>query len=200
MTEENELRWISGYWRRIGAFVIDSIVLGVVGTFLGFFLEDVFIDLGGWGRLLGFVIALLYFGIMNSKVSNGQTLGKKALKIRVVDSENQSISLLKSLGRYSIIGIPFFLNNAQFPFEVLISFWMYILSFIVFGGLFSIFYLYTFNRVTRQSLHDLVFKTYVVNVGSDKQEIDDVWKTSFGDCGAIIFYISNCAYFHIKFG
>lgn len=177
MTEENELRWISGYWRRIGAFVIDSIILGVVGLGLGFLLEDVFVDMGVWGRLFGFVIALLYFGIMNSEISNGQTLGKKALKLRVVNSDNQSISLLNSFGRYSIIGIPFFLNNAQFPIEVLTSFWMYVLSFIIFGGLFSIFYLYTFNRVTRQSLHDLVFNTYVVNVGVDKQEVENVWKT-----------------------
>lgn len=179
MTEENELKWISGYWRRIGAFVIDFILLGVVGIGLGIFLEDVFIGIGVWGRLFGFVIALLYFGIMNSEISNGQTLGKKALKIKVVNADNKSISLLNSLGRYSIIGIPFFLNNAQFPIEVLTSFWMFVLSFIIFGGLFSILYLYTFNRVTRQSLHDLVFKTYVVNVEVDKQEVSNVWKTHF---------------------
>jgi len=34
------------------------------------------------GLLIGFSIALIYFGIMNSELANGQTLGKKALEIR----------------------------------------------------------------------------------------------------------------------
>ena len=185
MTEVKELKWISGYWRRIGAFIIDSILLGVVGLGLGLVLEDVFVDIGVWGRLFGFTIALLYFGVMNSEIGKGQTLGKKLLKLRVVNSENQSISLLNSFGRYSIIGIPFFLNGAQFPLEVLTSFWMYILSLLIFGGLFSIFYLYTFNRVTRQSLHDLAFKTYVVNVGVDKQTVENVWKPHLAIVGLL---------------
>ena len=72
--------WISGFWRRIGAFVIDSILLGLLGLLLGLFLEDFFVEIGGWGRFIGFVIAILYFGEMNSKVADGQTIGKKALK------------------------------------------------------------------------------------------------------------------------
>ena len=81
MTEEKVIKWISGYWRRIGAFAIDSIILGLIGLSLGLVLEDMFVDIGVWGRLFGFTIALLYFGIMNSVISNGQTLGKKLLKI-----------------------------------------------------------------------------------------------------------------------
>lgn len=175
MTEEVELKWISGFWRRIGALFIDTLLLGVTGLALGLFLESVFVQMGGWGRLVGFSIALVYFGVMNSSIAGGQTLGKKALKIRVVDFNNSPISLGKSILRYFILAIPFFLNGAQFSNEAMFSFLIYPLSLIIFGGLFSILYLYLFNRVTRQSLHDLVVGTYVVNTNVEKQDPGKVW-------------------------
>ena len=176
MSEESEMAWIAGFWRRIGALVIDILLLGIIGLLSGFALGDYFAQIGIWGRLVGFSVALVYFGVMNSVIFNGQTLGKKLLKIKVVNSDNQPISLVKSFGRYTVLGIPFFLNGAQFSMETMTSFWMYILSILIFGGLFAIVYLYLFNRRTRQSLHDLVFSTYVVNVAGEKQDIENVWK------------------------
>ncbi|MCP3673892.1 MAG: DUF4034 domain-containing protein [Gammaproteobacteria bacterium] len=175
MTEEVELKWISGFWRRIGALSIDTLILGAAGLALGLFLESFFVQMGGWGRMVGFSIALIYFGVMNSSITGGQTIGKKALKIRVVDSQASTISLWKSGLRYSIMAIPFSLNGAQFSNEAMLSFLMYPLSLIIFGGLFSILYLYIFNRVTRQSLHDLVVGSYVVNANVEKQEPGKVW-------------------------
>jgi len=169
-------KWICGFWRRIGALFIDTIVLGVFGYVLGLFLEDTFVKLGGWGRLVGFVVSITYFGVMNSSLSSGQTIGKKLLKIRVVDASNSTITLPKSFLRYSFLAIPFSLNGAQINNEILLSYLIYPLSLIVFGGLLSIFYLYVFNRVTRQSLHDLAVGTYVVNSGANSRELPSVWK------------------------
>jgi hypothetical protein len=112
---------------------------------------------------------------MNSSIAGGQTIGKKVLKIRVVDSNNSPINLGKSILRYCILAIPFSLNGAQFSNEAMLSFLMYPLSLIIFGGLFSILYLYIFNRITRQSLHDLAVGTYVVNLNVEKQELGKVW-------------------------
>lgn len=175
MTTEVEPKWISGFWRRLGALLIDALVLGAVGFALGFVLENTFVEMGAWGRLVGFLIALVYFGVMNSSVIGGQTLGKMILKIRVVDSSNAPVGLGKSILRYIIIALPFSLNGAQFSNEAMSSFMMYPLSIIIFGGMFSIFYLYVFNRTTRQSLHDLVVGTFVVNVDSEKQDLGKVW-------------------------
>jgi uncharacterized RDD family membrane protein YckC len=99
--EEVQDKWICGFWRRIGALFIDSLVLGILGSVIGLFLEDTFVQLGGWGRLIGFAVSITYFGVMNSSLSNGQTIGKKILNIRVVDSSNSTISLPKSFVRYS---------------------------------------------------------------------------------------------------
>jgi len=190
MSEEKQAKSISGFWRRLGAFAIDCTILGLFGQGLGLFFGELFIDLGAWGSLLGFAIALVYFGVMNSEIAAGQTLGKKVLKIRVVDGGNQPISLIKSFGRFSILGIPHFLNGAspQFPPEMLTSFWAYVLSIIIYGGLFSIVYLYLFNRNTRQSLHDLLVRTYVVNVGMDKQHVAEMWRPHVAVVSLLFLY------------
>lgn len=174
--EEVQQKWICGFWRRIGALFVDTLVLGVLGYVVGLFLEDIFVQLGGWGRLIGFVVSITYFGVMNSSLSNGQTIGKRILNIKVVDSSNLTISLPKSILRYSFLAVPFSLNGAQITNQALLSYLMYPLSFIIFGGLFSISYLYIFNRATRQSLHDLVVGTYVVNTEVSPEELPSVWK------------------------
>ena len=176
MTEEVQRNWIANFWKRIGAFFIDTLLLGLTGFLLGVVLENVFVQIGGWGRLIGFVIALAYFGVMNSKISNGQTIGKRLLSLRVVDCNNQAIPLVKSVFRYIILAAPFSLNGAKLSNEAMLSYLIYPLSMIVFGGLLSIIYLYIFNRVTRQTLHDLAVGTYVVNADIEKQEIGKVWK------------------------
>ncbi|WP_247688737.1 RDD family protein [Pseudoalteromonas sp. MMG012] len=174
--QEVQEKWVCGFWRRIGALFIDTLILGVLGYVLGLFLEDTFVQLGGWGKLIGFTISIIYFGVMNSSFSNGQTIGKKILNIKVVDSSSSTISLPKSFLRYSFLTVPFSLSGVQITNEALSPYLMYPLSFVIFGGLFSISYLYIFNRVTRQSLHDLAVGSYVVNVGVSSKTLPSVWR------------------------
>ena len=174
--EKIELRWITGFWRRLAALFVDTIILGLLGFLLGLAFESTFVEMGQWGRIVGFIVSLAYFGLMNSTLFNGQTLGKKLLQIRVVDVSNNSISLIKSLIRYVILGTPFFLNALQFTGDNLPTFLIYPIYIVVFGGLLAIPYLYCFNTMTRQSLHDLIVGSYVVNADAEKQETGAIWK------------------------
>lgn len=177
--EKKQFKWISGFWRRIGALLIDALILGIFGQILGIFFEGFFVGIGLWGRLIGFSIALIYFGILNSKITNGQTIGKRLLKIRVVNKYNDPIGIPRSVLRYTILSIPFLLNGADLPDAFLFSFGAYILSLIVFGGMFSILYLYLFNRLTRQSFHDLFAGSYVVNTSADFEIPENIWKPHY---------------------
>lgn len=173
---ESNKQWIAGFWSRLVAFFLDSLFLGAIGLGLGLTFENDFVEMGSWGRTVGFSVALTYFGFMNSSVFNGQTLGKMALNIQVVDTTGTCISIPKSFARYIIFATPFLFNGADITNNTYLSYLVYPLSIIVFGGLISIVYLYLFNKRTRQSLHDLAVGSYVVNTGSSVESINSIWK------------------------
>jgi len=149
---------ISKFWPRICAFVIDLLFLGIIGFVLSLLFREALELIGVFGRLVGLLIFILYFGILNSKYSIGQTIGKNLMKIKVVGSDGEYISGRTSFLRASTLGIPYCINmwNSDNPiFLVILSI---IFSVMVFGFI----YFYVANRHTRQSLHDLLFRTYVV--------------------------------------
>jgi uncharacterized RDD family membrane protein YckC len=176
-TSETPPRVIAGFWTRVFGVFIDSLILGAGGLFLGFLFSEVFMQMGQWGRIVGFLIALLYFGFMNSRIFGGQTLGKRVAKTRVVNRNGEPLGLVKSFSRYAILGAPFFLNNSHLPPQLLASWIGTLFSVLVFGFGSSIIYLIIFNRRTRQSLHDLIAGSYVVKSGVLSQRVTiKMWK------------------------
>lgn len=185
-SKEDQTGWIGGFWRRLGALIVDTLILSAIGFLLGLVLSDAFSQMDSWGRMVGFSIALAYFGLMNSQVFAGQTIGKKLFKLRVVNADNKTISLSKSLLRYVCLGAPLFLNGAVISNETLLSIWAFPLSLIIFGGIFSTGYLIICNGRTRQSLHDLIIGTYVVNSEADIQSVKPVWKFHYAVVAVIL--------------
>jgi len=158
------------FWKRLLAFFVDSLILGLFGLALGALFADQFYGFGYWGRLIGFTIWVLYFGLFNSEICKGQTLGKRLLKIKVVNPKGQYLSPNRSFLRAVIFFIPGIFNGIQFPLYMINSFAFYLSSviFLMLGG--CITYLFLFNLPTRQSLHDLAVHSYVVN--SDCEQTD----------------------------
>jgi len=170
---------IAGFWQRIGAFLIDTIVLAVVGVIVGGVLYGWLASLGAPARLVGFAISLVYFGVLNSRLGGGQTLANRWLGIRVVNAHGQPLTLSRSLLRYTVLGVPYFLNNLPLPAATTTSPVVGgLLSLVVFGCGFAICYLYIFNRRTRQSLHDLAVGSYVVRVQPEAAmlHVPAVWR------------------------
>src|SRR5262245_3395670 len=108
---------IAGFWRRLAAFVVDGLILAVPAMLLGFALFNWAASLGQAGRLIGFVVALLYFGLLNSRLGGGQTLGKRLLGIRVTDRNGAPLSPLRAILRYLVLAVPYFLNGLWFDLE-----------------------------------------------------------------------------------
>jgi uncharacterized RDD family membrane protein YckC len=169
-------RDIRAFWHRVAALLLDGLALGIVGFLLGLVFFDQFARLGSWGRLIGFAISLAYFGILNSRIGRGQSLGKRALNIEVVNRDGVHIGLGRSCLRYAVLGTPFFLNGAVSEPGA----WGYAAGLVIFFGGASIIYLFVFNRRTRQSLHDLVCGTFVVRTaGSGPVRPLPVWRGHF---------------------
>ena len=156
-------REIASLWRRIVAVLIDSIVVGIAGTVIALPFFDFFSRTGAWGRLVGFCLAVPYFVLLNSRIGNGQTLGKRAMHLQVVNRSGELLSVSKSFIRYLVLSAPFFLNGLALPITRTPQIVMYLLSTVVFGLGAITFYLVLFNRRTRQGVHDLAVGSYVAD-------------------------------------
>jgi len=193
--ETSSARAIGGFWRRLCAYLLDSLLLGLVGFVLGLFFFNLFCRIGGWGLLIGYIIGLLYFGLLNSTLGRGQTLGKRLLKLEVVDRNNHHLSPGRSFLRYFIFSLPFYLNGViTYGGFVATSWTVLFLSFLVvsLGG--AIAYLYVFNRRTRQSLHDLTVGSYVVQAApSGGVEAAPLWKGHLIALGCLLLLTAGLA-------
>ncbi len=98
----------AGFWRRFVASFLDGLILVVIGTILGAVLSDNSNADTGFILLLG----ILYYTYFEG--SSGQTLGKKALGIRVVSlNGGGSIGFGRAFIRYIgriVSTIPIFLG------------------------------------------------------------------------------------------
>lgn len=70
---------LAGFWIRFGGAVIDAIIIGIAQ-----FILAMIIDMNT-AQGLGFLISAVYFTYFHG--STGQTLGNKALNIRVIDAD-----------------------------------------------------------------------------------------------------------------
>jgi uncharacterized RDD family membrane protein YckC len=154
-------RLIGPVWRRLAAYVLDSFLLAIVGTGLGVCTFERLSLLGLWGRIVGFCIALAYFASLDGTIGNGQTAGKRLLKLRVIDARGDTIPFAKCFLRSAIFLAPSFLVGLRLPqarTPWIVSSLIFVIVLWV-GG--STLYLITFNHQTRQGLHDLAVGSYV---------------------------------------
>ena len=167
---------IGALWRRIVAFLIDSAIVGISAALVTLPFFNFFCRLGAWGRLVGLCMALPYFAILDSHLGDGQTLGKRWLGLQVVDKQGTTIPFSKSLVRYLLFAIPYFVN--EIPLPVSRTPWVVssLLGFIVFGLGGATFYLLIFNRRTRQGVHDLAAGSYVTDAnGAGALQVQPIW-------------------------
>jgi uncharacterized RDD family membrane protein YckC len=68
----------ASFFRRLGAILIDGIILGIIGAVLSAVISDTA------ANAIGIALGLAYFGYLEGSPS-GQTVGKRALGIRVID-------------------------------------------------------------------------------------------------------------------
>jgi uncharacterized RDD family membrane protein YckC len=109
---------LSGWWRRAAAFVIDGIVIGVVVTLIIVLITAAAGGVGflggdatGYGAIvLGLLFSLLvatgvalFYAPLYMANTNGQTLGKQAMGIRVVRPGGQPVDFLWSMVREVIV-------------------------------------------------------------------------------------------------
>jgi uncharacterized RDD family membrane protein YckC len=153
---------IAGFFRRVLAVIIDVLIVGIPLLIFFTVFKNIGIALGPYGRIVGYTAMTIYWTIYHSHLHDGQSLGKKLLKIAVVDSQGKFLDLRRSFLRTFVLAVISILNGWAIPIlqNPIVAFFATI---IVFGGGLSLFYGLVFNRTTRQGIHDLILGTYVIH-------------------------------------
>jgi uncharacterized RDD family membrane protein YckC len=85
----------AGFWRRFVASFLDGIILGIVGGIIGAILNES----ENGATVVSILLGIAYYTYLEG--TSGQTLGKKALGIRVVSLEGGgSIGFARAFIRY----------------------------------------------------------------------------------------------------
>jgi uncharacterized RDD family membrane protein YckC len=85
----------AGFWRRFVASLLDGIILGIAGGIIGAILNES----ENGGTVVSILLGIAYYTYLEG--TSGQTLGKKALGIRVVSLEGGgSIGFGRAFIRY----------------------------------------------------------------------------------------------------
>lgn len=83
----------AGFWKRFVAYLIDAIVLGIIGALLTIGMDE---DSAG---LVTGLLGWFYFAGMESSTRQA-TIGKSIMGIYVTDVDGRRISFLRATGRY----------------------------------------------------------------------------------------------------
>lgn len=151
---------LSGWWRRVGAAVIDNLIVGFIAVPIQFLIghgpdlsgdanASLRLEEAGWDLLVsGSVYALIVVAVMG--YTNGRTIGKMATGIRVVREDGRPVG-------YGFAAVR----------ELLVKFGL-------FGGVLGMITIYIATLVDalwplwdggNRALHDMIVKTRVVRTG-----------------------------------
>lgn len=130
----------AGFGVRFLASLIDGIIIGLANTAINFMLKAILGDgAGSLSMILNLALSVAYYVWYQNK--NGQTIGKKAMNIKVVTYEGKTPTMFA-----------FFLRD--------------IVGKIVSTITLFIGYLMVLWDPKKQSLHDKIAGTYVIRVGT----------------------------------
>jgi len=96
----------AGFWKRVAAHVLDTIILTLIAYLAGSVLTSFdATDSRIFGILTSLIIMLLYYTCFESSSKQG-TLGKQAVKIIVADLNLKRVSFLKAVTRAFALLVP----------------------------------------------------------------------------------------------
>jgi uncharacterized RDD family membrane protein YckC len=95
----------AGFWIRVLAFIIDSVILAVINALIGAILNSSTTGRTGIQTLLG-IIYFSYFW-SGSSLWPGQTVGDKILNLRVIRTDGSDLSIVQAFIRYVGLFISF---------------------------------------------------------------------------------------------
>ena len=144
ISENSGITQFGGFWIRVGAYLIDLVVLIIPVLLVSFLFGFISIEADETGQVRNvgimasipsLVIFWIYFSVLHSSEWQA-SVGKKALGLKVSDKYGNRISFGRATVRY---------------FATILSGWIFLIGYMMVG--------WTKNK---QGLHDMIVETYVV--------------------------------------
>lgn len=158
---------LAGFLRRLGAFLMDAIMLYAVARSAAAVAGDAFLRLGHFQDAFGVVAAGLYFALGNGPVGKGRTIGKALVGIRTTTKDGAVPSFARALARTAVLFPGFVVAGVLYPIAASqdpMSRTSIFLNFVPLVVLFATFVACVFSIVFnpfRQGLHDFAAGTVV---------------------------------------
>lgn len=169
-------------WRRLCAIAIDYAAIGALGLLLAYLCYEPLVAAGEYARLAGLAIVILYFGVFNSWLGGGRSLGKRVFGLRVVRTDGRLLSPAEGALRGVIACLPLLLGNLFLPGEdpALAS----AIDLLGFGIPISSLYLLIFSK-TGRVLHDFVASSLVEARTTSSRSAPPVWPGHWANAALI---------------
>lgn len=153
----------AGFWRRVAAFALDWLALASLGSVIGAAMSDRLVAMGGWARLPGFLVALLYFGLLGSQPGGGRSLGMRATGLAVVQTDGTLLPARQGLLRAGVLLLPILANGVTIEDGAVAGGLLGYLFLLLLLGLGpALLVTAILNRPDRRSLHDFAAGSVVV--------------------------------------
>jgi uncharacterized RDD family membrane protein YckC len=188
-----------GCFKKSIAFLIDNIIIVIIGIALLFPFSTAIGSLYQHAWIPSYLIGTIYFMIFDSSISNHQTIGKRMFSLKVITTENESISIFAAIGRYVLLTIP--LYNGMISGSIASTVGITnttiggIIFFIIVGVLLSGNTLFMLLHPQKRGLHDVLFRTVVVS-----NDYEESTKVQSFCIKPIIGGVIGFAIFAISFG
>jgi uncharacterized RDD family membrane protein YckC len=149
------------FFSRILAFLVDYTMFIISGPVFYYLLIGLSRTSTGSLLALDMLFWVTYFTLANSSIFSGQTVGKKLLRIRVVDRNGKYLGLMRSFVRsFPLVllmdgyRIMYYVINEQDRFYKMS---LLTLAIILFGTIY-----FPLLKTDRQGLHDILASSYVI--------------------------------------
>lgn len=190
---QEDIPVIAGFWRRLLAAIIDIVIISVFCQLISLLFPLTLYKLGPYASPLGLLVVLPYYGILNSKIGQGWTIGKRILNLEVRSKDNQYLSIYKSFLRTSLLFSPLIINCFGL-LNLENSFVIQTINFLLYSIYGLLIYTMVFNKATRQGFHDMILGTYVVDLRKETNKPYNEtpkkhWIISFAWIGFVLVFI-----------
>lgn len=150
-----------GFWQRPFAMMIDMIIIALIGQVFIIVFQPYLIAHIWISHCLGLAVAIAYFAIADSRITNGMSPGKRILRIRILDEKGNQLSVFKAAMRAILPISPILLEGIPLHPDQLLSWIGGVVSIMLYGLALAQIIIYIVDRPSRLMLQDRLVNTVV---------------------------------------